>query len=438
VRFTTTELARAVDGTHDGDDVNVDGVATDSRELDPGTLFVPIVARRDGHDFIDAARAAGAAAYLTMRTPRGGTAIVVDDTMHALARIGRYARTRLPDAVVGITGSVGKTTVKDLTAAVLARRGPVGAARHSFNNEIGVPVTLADAPGDAWAVVVEMGARGVGHIAELCSIARPTVGVVTSVAPAHTELFGSLDDVARAKAELVEALPVDGTAVLNADDARVANMAHRTDAHVLTFGECAGDVAACDVTLDALLRPSFSLCTPDSRVDCRLAISGAHMAINAAAAAAVGLALGVRVDDIVAALEDARVSPRRMDVTRTARGATLIDDAYNANPTSMAAALRALAALPTRGRRVAVLGVMAELGPDAGTYHADIASLADDLELELIAVAAPLYGATVAVDDVDHAIDALGPLGPDDAVLVKGSRVAALERLVDRLTSPPA
>ncbi len=193
-----------------------------------GQLFVPIVAGRDGHEFVEAAMAAGAAAYLTARDSLGGTAVVVDDTGRALLDAGRLARTRLAGPVVGITGSVGKTSAKDLLAAVLRRRLRTTASERSFNNELGVPLTLLNAPDDAEVAVIEMGARGPGHIAALCSVAHPTIGLVTRIAPSHTEAFGSIEGIARAKGELVEALPADGTAVLNAFDERVAAMAART------------------------------------------------------------------------------------------------------------------------------------------------------------------------------------------------------------------
>ena len=222
MELRTAELAAAAGGRLEGPDVVVDGATQDSRAVAQGQLFVPIVAERDGHEFIAAALANGAAAYLTHGPIHGGTAIVVPDTAAALQAAGRLARSHLPERVVGVTGSVGKTSVKDLLAAVLARRWTTAASLRSFNNELGVPLTLLNAPGGTEAVVVEMGARGVGHIAELCAIAAPTVGVVTRVAAVHTEVFGTIDEVARAKAELVEALPASGTAVLNAADERVA------------------------------------------------------------------------------------------------------------------------------------------------------------------------------------------------------------------------
>jgi UDP-N-acetylmuramoyl-tripeptide--D-alanyl-D-alanine ligase len=449
MRFTATEIARAVDGTVRGDghggDVEVHRVTIDSREVVGGELFVPIVADRDGHEFIQDAVAAGAVAYLTSAgrpadMAAAATSILVDDTGRALLELGRYARTRLDRAsaggsvgrVVGITGSVGKTTVKDLTAAAVATQLTVQASPRSFNNELGVPITLANSADAVDAVVIEMGARGRGHIAELCAIARPTIGVVTTVALAHAEMFGTIEEVAAAKGELVEALPSNGTAVLNEDHPLVAAMASRTSARVLSFGVvgAGADVTASGVVLDDELRPSFRLQTPWGGADVRLQVRGAHQVMNALAAAAGALACGVLPEDVADGLACATSSPWRMDLQRASTGALVLNDAYNANPTSMEAALRALAALPAL-RRIAVLGVMAELGSSGPKEHGRIADLADELEIDLIAVGTSDYGiAATAVEDVDAALE---DVGEGDAVLVKGSRVAGLERLAAKL-----
>jgi len=434
MRLRTADLAAAVGGTLVGPDVVVDGAAIDSRVVRPGQLFVPIVAERDGHAFVPGALAAGAAAYLASDRgcveAAGGTAVLVDDTLAALQAAGRLARTHLPAPVVGVTGSVGKTSVKDLLAAALAQRFATAASERSFNNEMGVPLTLLGAPDGTQAVVVEMGARGAGHIADLCAMASPTIGIVTRVAAAHTEAFGTVDDVARAKGELVEALPADGTAVLNADDSRVAAMAGRTAADVVTFGD-AGDVRAVDVVLDDDLRARFRLHSPWGDVDVSLGARGLHQVANALAAAAAALAAGCTPEGVAAGLSTAALSPWRMDLQRTASGARVLNDAYNANPASVTAALDSLAALPA-ARRTAVLGVMAELGPSSDDEHAAVGRRAAELGIRVIAVAAPAYGGE-QVADLDEALAALGPLDGDDAVLVKGSRVAGLERLAERL-----
>ena len=439
MRFQATEIARSVGGDLHGDDVDVDGVTIDSREIEPGQLFVPIISERDGHEFIAAAIAAGSPAYLTSRAPVAGdaTAITVDDTGRALLDLGRLARTKLEtagvDRVVGITGSVGKTTVKDLTAAALSAGGlTVHASPRSFNNELGVPLTLANAPDGVQALVVEMGARGRGHIADLCAIAAPSVGIVTTVALAHAEMFGTIDEVAAAKGELVEALPSTGTAILNGDQPLVAAMAARTNARVVSFGvETSGvDVTASAISIDEDLRASFHLRSPWGDADVRLGVHGAHQVMNALAAAAAAMACGVTADEAASGLATTVLSPDRMDLQRTAAGVRLLNDSYNANPTSMEAALRALASLPAR-RHVAILGVMAELGPTGPEEHRRIAAVARDLGIEVIAVDAPAYGlAVVAVADAD---EALLEIAAGDAVLIKGSRVAGLEKLAARL-----
>lgn len=437
MHFSASEVATAVGGRLDGPDVTLDGASIDSRAIASGQLFVPIVAARDGHDFIGSALEGGAGAYLTSKPPLSGrdaTAIVVDDTAEALADLGRGVRRTLPERVVGITGSVGKTSAKDLLAGVLATTYPTAASEKSFNNELGLPLTLANAADDTEAVVVEMGARGVGHIAMLCSIARPTVGVVTRVAGVHLEMFGSLDAIVRAKGELVEALPADGIAVLNADDENVIGMAGRTSAPVLSFGLTpSADVCATDIVMDDQLRASFRLHTPWGSTRVRLGARGEHQVGNALAAAAAAGGLGVPVEQMGAGLLGAALSGLRMELSTTAGGVVILNDAYNANPTSMSAGLRSLAALDAR-RRFAVLGTMAELGADAPEQHRRIAEEATQHGIEVISVDEPDYGPSARhVADVDAAVAALGDLTSGDAVLVKGSRVAALERVAQAL-----
>lgn len=409
-----------------GPDVEFDGASFDSRTLRAGELFVPLIAERDGHEFIDGAVGSGAAAYLTSQPARGGTAIEVDDTARALMDLARWARGRLDVPVVGITGSVGKTSTKDLVAAALGATRRVTANVRSFNNEQGLPVTILGAPDGVEALVLEMGMRGFGQITELCAIGQPTIGIVTAVAAAHTELVGGIEGVAIAKRELVEALPASGTAVLNADDHRVAAMASHTPATVITYG-AAGEVRLSAVTLDELARPSFRIDSPWGGADVRLVVSGAHMAANAAAALAVTGVVEGSIDAAVEALAGAAVSGARMEVARTASGAIVVNDAYNANPASMRAALDALAEIRA-DRRIAVLGVMAELD-DPAAGHREVAAHARDLGIELIATGTDLYG----VAPVDDPLAGLGPLGPGDAVLVKASRVAGLDRLAAAL-----
>ncbi len=438
MRFTLNDVAVATGGTAVGDAV-VDGLSIDSRTTRVGELFVPIVAARDGHDFVDAAIERGAAAYLTMRGAFDGDTphVRVGDTATALLSIGAAARARLPERVVGVTGSVGKTSTKDLLAAVLATRWATAANERSFNNELGVPITLAGAPDGTEAAVIEMGARGSGHIAKLCAVARPTVGVVTVVRGAHLELFGDLDVVAQAKGELVAALPASGTAVLNADDPRVVAMARRSAASVVRFGvESAGaDVRAEGVTVDDDLRASFNLVSPWGSAAIRLAARGRHQVVNALAAAAAGLVCEVSLDGVVHALSTAELSPSRMALRVAANGLRVLDDAYNANPASMAAAIDALADLPAR-RRVAVLGTMAELGPGAGAAHREAALHARAAGIEVVAVGEERYGTDVVnVSDWVAAVDWVRAhdLGDGDAVLCKASHSVGLERVAAAL-----
>ncbi|MEO0494875.1 MAG: UDP-N-acetylmuramoyl-tripeptide--D-alanyl-D-alanine ligase, partial [Actinomycetota bacterium] len=322
---------------------------------------------------------------------------------------------------------------KDLLAAVLRRDRPTHASVRSFNNEIGVPLTLLAAPDATRAVVIEMGARGVGHIATLCRPARPTVGIVTAVGKAHTSEFGSVEAVALGKGELVEALPSSGHAVLNADNPHVAAMADRTDATVITFG-AAGEIRAEAIVVGDDLVPTFRLVSPWGAAEVRLGVQGDHLIPNALAAAGAALPLGVSLDDVAAGLAEPDRSPMRMAVHTAPSGARVIDDTYNANPLSVAGAIDALAGVPAE-RRIAVLGMMAELGDSSVADHERMLRLATERGIDVIAVDAAEYGAGARhVDDIAEAEAALGALGASDAVLVKGSRIAALERLVVSLT----
>ncbi len=440
MRWSAGELADLVGGELSGPpDTPVEWATQDSRLVGdrPNALFVPLVAARDGHDFVPAAFAAGATVSLTDRRVAGSCTIRVADTSAALSRLGSVARDRLANAtVIGITGSVGKTTTKDLLMAILVLGTDgeriVHANALSFNNEIGVPLTLLSAPDDAEIVLVEMGARGKGHIAALCRVARPTVGIVTNVGKAHTAEFGSIEAVAQAKGELIEALPANGLAVLNADDARVLAMAGRTDSRVVTFG-AGGVVRAEQIRLTDDLRPRFHLVSPWGNVEVDLGVAGAHLVADSLAAAATALALGVDPRKVASALVSPVVSPMRMALGVTSSGARVLDDSYNANPMSVEGALHSLAALGG-DRRIAVLGVMAELGDDTVAEHVRMAELASDLGIEVIAVDAEAFGSSVThVDSVEDVLMLLVGIGVGDVVLVKGSRVAGLERLADAL-----
>jgi UDP-N-acetylmuramoyl-tripeptide--D-alanyl-D-alanine ligase len=424
MRFRASDVAAATGGRLVGPDVDIEGTGFDTRTLRGGQLFVPLVAERDGHDFISDALAAGAAAYLTARPAVDGSAIEVTDTLRALMDLGANRRRTFDGTVIAITGSVGKTSTKDMAWAALAASRRTMANERSFNNEQGLPTTILNTPDDTEVMVVEMGMRGFGEIEALCRIASPHIGVVTRVAEAHSDRVSGIDGVARAKSELIASLPTDGIAILNADDDRVRAMNRLTSASCLLFGEDGdADVRVRDVVLDELARPSFVVDTPWASAEVRLLVSGRHMAVNAAAALACVGAVGGDVAAGAAALSSVTLTSMRMQVDRATSGAIILNDSYNANPTSMRAAIDALVDLPAT-RRIAILAVMAEIS-DAATEHRAIANYAADRGVELIAVGTDLYGVQPATDP----IAALGSLSSDDAVLVKGSRVAGLERL---------
>jgi UDP-N-acetylmuramoyl-tripeptide--D-alanyl-D-alanine ligase len=428
MRISTHELTRHLGGQLVGPDVRIDGASIDSRTIRPGQLFVPIVAARDGHAYIPAALAAGAPAYLTAQEPIGGTAIRVRDTAAALLSLGAFARDRV-GGTIGITGSVGKTTTKDLLAACLSTTFRTAASERSFNNELGLPLTLLDAPDAARWVILEMGARRAGDIARLAAVARPQIGVVTSVELAHVEYLGSLDGVARAKGELVAALPAPGLAVLNFDDRRVSEMASRSPCPVLGYAVHAdAEVRAENVVVDRALRARFRLSSPWGQTEVGLALRGVHQVANALAAATVALWCGVPLGAVAEALAVSEGSPWRMEVHHVPGGPVLVVDCFNAIPASAEAAVRSLAALPGN-RKLAVLGLMAELGDQSTFEHRRIALVAEGLGVEVVGYETGLYGQP-RVSGVDEAVALLRTLGPGDAALVKGSRVARLEHVV--------
>ena len=442
-------------------------VVIDSRAATTGSLFVALPGERvDGHDFAAAAVAAGARVVLAERAldlEPTAALVVVDDAVAALGRLARGVLDRLRadgagPLVVGVTGSQGKTTTKDLLAHVLSPGGPVVAPVGSFNNEIGAPLTVLRADARTASLVVEMGARGVGHIATLCAVAPPDVGVELVVGSAHAGEFGSLEATALAKGELVEALGPDGLAVLNADDDRVAAMASRTRARVLTFGRSPGaDVRAVDVELDDRARARFTLQHAGAAAPVTLRLHGEHQVTNALAAAAVALGTGRALTEVAASLSTAEdLSPGRMQVVERADGVTVVHDAYNANPDSVRAALKALvgmATTPSGPRRTwAVLGEMLELGPASRDEHDVIGRLVVRLDVDQLLVvgagARPIYTGAVMegswgeeaafAPDVDDALEFLRPrLRPGDVVLVKSSNGAGLARLATTLISTP-
>jgi UDP-N-acetylmuramoyl-tripeptide--D-alanyl-D-alanine ligase len=446
-------IAEITGGTvHGSPDVVVGGpVVIDSRAAGPGTLFAALKGERaDGHDFASAALAAGAAAVLAQR-PVAGPCVVVADVQEALGRLARGVLDRLPDVTVtAVTGSAGKTSTKDLIGQLAGRAGPTVFPPGSFNNEIGLPLTVLRADTATRHLVVEMGARGVGHIAYLTGIAPPDVGVVLNVGTAHVGEFGSRENIARAKGEIVEAVRPGGTAVLNADDPLVAAMAPRTAGQVVTFGRSPGaDVRAADETLDERGRARFTLVTPEGSAPVALLLHGSHAVLNALAAAAAARAAGLGPAEIAEGLSRAAPASRwRMEVTERADGVTVVNDAYNANPDSMRAAIDVLVHMARGRRSYAVLGEMAELGASTAAEHAKIGEHAARSGVSGLVVvganAAAMAGGAgqvgswtgecVQVDDVGAAVTALNErLAPQDVVLVKGSRVAGLERVAEAI-----
>jgi UDP-N-acetylmuramoyl-tripeptide--D-alanyl-D-alanine ligase len=452
IPLSLARIARVCGGELRGDpDAVVSGeVVIDSRRARPGGLFAAVAGERaDGHDFAGAAVAAGAVAVLATR-PVPVPSVLVADVPGALGALARFVVDALPAArVAGITGSSGKTSTKDLAAQLAQRLGPTIAPAGSFNNEFGHPLTVLRADASTRYLVLELSARGLGHIAYLCRIAPPRYGVVLNVGHAHAGEFGGLDQVARAKGELVEALPAAGVAILNADDPRVLAMAARTAARVVTFSCAPGSsaqVRAADLRLDDAGRPSFTLLTPDGSAPVTLRLHGAHNVPNALAAAALAGELGLGMDGIADGLRAAVARSRwRMEVHQRADGVTVINDAYNANPESVRAALDALAHLAQGGRGFAVLGHMAELGDTSRASHEAIGGYAARVSgpglAGLIAVgeeAAPLLdgarrvpswtGEALAAPDGAAALGLLANfLRPGDVVLVKASRAAHLE-----------
>ena len=447
IPMTLHQVADVVGGKVHGDaDVLVTGGAyVDTRSSEPGGLFVAVVGERlDGHDY-----AAGAHAVLGSR-PTEAPTVVVDDPVVALGRLARHVVDEVAPLVVALTGSQGKTGTKDYLAHLLAGAGPTVATRGNHNNEIGVPLTVLEATAQTRHLVVEMGARGIGHIGYLCTLAPPRVAAVLNVGTAHLSEFGSREQIAVAKGKIVEALPSDGRAVLNADDPLVARMAERTDAPVLTFGEHS-DVRFGDVRLDDLGRPGFVLEHAGARHEVTLTQSGAHQVANATAAAALALAAGLDLGAVAERLATARPASRwRMELHERGDGLVVVNDAYNANPASMAAAIEALAGIAGRrpGRGIAVLGVMLELGPEAEQAHLDVGRRAAEAGVDVVVTVgeqaaliargagavAGWRGRTVETAGRDEALSWVrNNVAAGDVVLVKASRGAALEHVADGL-----
>jgi len=427
-----SEIAGIVGGALHGEDALITAdLEYDSRKIKPGGLFAAFAGENaDGHDFAASSAAAG---VLGSRPIAERPTVVVADVREAMGVLARAVLDRLPDlTVVGITGSSGKTSTKDVLGQLLARVGPTIAPPGTFNNELGLPYTVLKSDHDTRFLVLEMGSRGIGHLTHLASIAPHRIGVVVNVGVAHIGEFGSVEAIAKAKSELVQALPPDGLAVLNGDDPLVAAMADVSPAPVRL-------VHTPEVTLDEAGRPSFEL--DGDKVT--LQLSGAHQVGNALLAAAVATHCGLPEAELPAALAELRpISGRRMDVFDRADGVTVIDDSYNANPASTAVALKALSALGRSRRKIAVLGYHAELGDSERDGHAQVGSMAASLAVDVVIVveesAAPILdgvasvrsweGESVLVRDQAAAILALRQrLRPGDVVLVKGSRYRTWE-----------
>lgn len=439
--MTLAEVSEVVGGEVVGaqESVVVDGpVVIDGREPAPGGLFVAFVGERsDGHDHAAQAGENGAVAVLGSR-PTPLPTVVVEDVQLALQRLAAHVVAQLRRThdltVVAVTGSQGKTSTKDLLAAVLAGAAPTVATRGSYNNEIGMPLTALRSDARTRYLLLEMGARGRGHIAELAALVAPDVAMVLNVGVAHLGEFGSRDAIAQAKGELVEALTPAGTAVLNADDDRVAAMSSRTSGTVLTFGaERGADVRVEDLTLDRLGRPSFVLVASGQHAPVTLRLVGAHQALNAAAAAAAALAVGLTLPQVAAALSEVtELSQWRMELHELDTGVIVLNDAYNANPDSMRAAIDALATIgadPGVRRTVAVLGEMRELGETSEAEHRAVGeyAVAQGID-EIVTVGEPArqIGGTFVADNAAAVAWLSENVRPGDAVLFKASNGARL------------
>lgn len=440
MRIEAEVVARIASGLvvssgHDAS-VGANGIWFDTRYLRAGQAFVAVSGEsHDGHDHLADAVASGAPWALVARgrSHPGLVCVEVDDTVAALADIARHCRERLEATcggrVVGVTGSAGKTTTKDLIHAVLARGFPgARAAENSLNNDIGLPVTIANADDDCPALVLEMGMRGFGEIDRLCRVAHPDIAVVTVVGDAHSERVGGIDGVARAKSEIVAALGDEGTAVLNADDPRVAAMATLHRGRTVTYGRSEdAEVMWSVVSRDEFGRSTVRFAHDGVAATARVPFPGDHMASNAAAAVAVGLVCGMPLGEIAVGVEAAVTAPGRVKWIE-AGGIRVLDDSYNANTSSMVAALDTLAATRVE-RPVAVLGAMAEID-DPVAAHATVAAKAVELGIRVIALETDLYGAPGL--DIDTVIDEVRRSG-SGAVLVKGSRASRTERVIEGL-----
>ena len=459
--LTLGQVCDIVGGKLIGDaSIRVSGISIDSRSVHRGDLFAAIVGERaDGHDFVSQAISAGASAALTSKDASGSYVLVpaspdeLDPVIHAIAKLSAHVRSLMRGVeVIGITGSSGKTSTKDMIGQVLSHAGNTHAPAGSLNNELGLPLTLLSAPIDVKYLVAEMGMRGFGHITHLCNLAQPTLGVITNVGHAHIGEVGSIEGIAKAKSELVSAIPSSGVVVLNADDLRVMAMQNLTEATVFTYGLAkTADVRAENLQLSAYGSYTFDLVYRGDRISASIPMLGEHNVLNALAAAAVGLAVGMEIEDIARALTTLKqMSKWRMEVHQIPGNVTIINDAYNANPESMTAALETLTSIPATGKTFAVLGKMHELGEASDAIHAQIATLATTLGVtHVLAVgeSAKCYGLpdgststegmvqkSVWLPDFDSACDYINKeVNSGDVLLFKASRAEQFEVLADQI-----
>lgn len=443
-------------------DTVITSVSIDSRTVEKGALFIPVKGENfDGHDFIKSALENGAVAFLTerwneqIRLPMHEllsseiTAVKVRNTVKALQDLSLYWRGRLDLRVVGVTGSTGKTSTKDMIASVLSERLNVVASEKSYNNEVGVPLTILKADRKTGVLVVEMAMRGLGQIGELAEIAKPDVGVVTNVGKTHFELLGSEELIAEAKSELVKAVPSTGTVILNLDDAWTQRLKEMTRAAVITYGMSKGATFRADrIEIDNTGRPSFELHSPDGEIKIDLPLTGRHNIYNALAAAAVGYVLDINLNAVKKGLEKTVLTGMRMQIFSTADGVIVINDAYNANPTSMKAALQALKDFDGGFRKIAVLGDMLELGKLSDIAHFEIGEDIRKVGVDML-ITIGEKGKRIAEGAIRKGFDEKAAfvcqttaeaakilkvhVRPKDVILVKASRAMKLEEVLDSL-----
>ena len=456
VRFSEAQVCDATGAkrTRSGSRASFGAVCTDSREITQGCLFVALKGERfDAHEFLAQAVDAGAAGVVVEAGRTKGldgktvSIFEVADTLHALGRLGRAHRERFSFPIGAVTGSNGTTTTKELIAAILQTRGPALKTHGNLNNEIGVPLTLFGLEPRHVAAIVEMGMNHPGEITRMADIARPDAGLITVVQPAHLEGCGSIEGVANAKGELFEALSPKATAVVNLDDFRVAGQASRAKGPKLTFGrDPKADVRLLSVSAQGRDGLALSVRAMGQDLSVALRLVGDHNAMNATGAMAMGLALGYSAEECVRGLESAQSHARRLQIIEAPNDVTVVDDCYNANPASMAAALDTLATLAARGRPIAVLGDMLELGAEEAKAHVAMGIAASDTA-QLVAFFGPRMKAAWEQakkklgDRARHFDDPAvlhawlqHELKPGDVVLVKGSRGMRLERVVEALT----